>query len=138
MKKLLMLILVVLLSACSGASSSITTDEVVTKLKDAGLEAESPTEIKTKEDYGVAPMLPIDGKRILVPSLGEDAGGRIFIFDNKDDLRKMKAYYDEMGKASGLLFSWTASNEDKLVLLQMNGDMEEGQFKKYEEALNNL
>lgn len=139
MKKLgiVFIALTFILAACSGGSPDVSSADVVSKLQEAGLEADGATDM-TKDDYGAAPMLAKEGKRILVPSLGDDKGGRIFIFSSTDDLEKTKAFYDELGKSSAMLFSWTAANNDKNVLIQMNGDMTEEQFKKYEEAINNM
>lgn len=140
MKKLISvfaLSLVMVLSACSSSESSksVTTSDVVQAFKDAGLEAES-TKSMTKDDYGMAPMKAKEATRFLIPSLGEDMGGRIFVYDNKKDLEEMKAYYDELGKASAMLFSWTIAHGN--VLVQISGDLPEEEYNKYKTALENI
>lgn len=51
-------------------------------------------------------------------------------------MQKLKTYYDELGKASALFFSWTYAKQP--VLVQLNGDMPEAQAKKYEQVLQQL
>lgn len=129
------LLFVLLLSACGGApTASITSDGVIAALKAAGLEAETPTKMQPK-DFGIAPVL-CEGTRFLVPSLGPDNGGRVFICKNADDAAKTKAAYDAMGEQSGLLFSWAFTKGN--VVVQMNGDMDEAQAKQYETVINAL
>ena len=88
----------------------------------------------TKDDYGMAPMKAKEATNFLVPSLGEDdAGGRVFVFDNQADLDSTKAFYDTLGKESAFLFSWTFAKD--LTLVQINGDLPEDKAKQYEAAL---
>lgn len=129
------------LAACSGSPSDnaagITSEEVVAAFADAGLEAESPQRMSPNE-FGVAPVVTDDATRFLIPSLGEDSGGRAFVVDNLDDLRKLKAAYDELGESSGLLFSWTFANEDRGVLVQINGELPEAEANRYAEIVDGL
>lgn len=126
------LVVAFLLNGCGSSASSLTVDTVLESFKDAGLEVENPKEM-TKDDYGMAPMKAEEAKRFLIPSLGEDAGGRIFSFDNSKDLEQTKEYYDALGKESAMLFSWTATKDN--ILIQINGDLEEEEFEKYKKAL---
>lgn len=130
-------ILMILLSACNGSdfSAQLKPNDVIKAFKDAGLEAESPKKM-TKDDFGMAPMKSEDGLRFMIPSLGDDAGGRIISYENSEDLNEMKKYYDDLGKESAMFFSWTTKHEN--ILVQINGDLEENKFKKYEEALHKL
>ncbi|MDV3450061.1 hypothetical protein [Bacillus safensis] len=68
---------------CSSAASNekqLTTANIIEAFKNAGLEAEEkPSALKQKEFGNIRE----DGKRILIPSLGENAGGRIFKFGNE-------------------------------------------------------
>lgn len=136
MKKygVLLLFLLLLVSGCSkessGSSESITVDSLIIAFNDAGLEAEKPTDLAQKE-FGNTRR---EGKRIIVPALGEDAGGRIFEFEKTKDLEKAKAYYDELGKEGPLFFSHTYSKGN--FLLQMNGDMEDVEFEKYKKVMD--
>ena len=71
------------------AEKDLTVDAVIEKFKAADLEAEKPTDMGPK-DVGAAPTRFIEGKRILVPSLGDDAGGRVFLFENQEDLGRVR------------------------------------------------
>ncbi len=54
--------------------TKVTVDSIITEFKNAGLQAENPTDLPQKE-FG---NLRKEGKRIVVPALGEDKGGRLF------------------------------------------------------------
>lgn len=75
-----------------------------------------------------------DGKRILVPALGQDNGCRLFEFSKKEDLEKAKKYYDDLSNSSPMLFSHTYAKGNFLV--QMNGDMKDEEFNKYKEVMD--
>ncbi|AIQ63328.1 stress protein [Paenibacillus stellifer] len=132
-----LIVAVFIFSGCSSnnSASSVSLDDVIAKFKAAGLEAENATDI-TNKTMGMAPMKFEEGKRILVPSLGEDAGGRVFVFKKTSDLEELKSYYDELGKSSAMLFSHTYVKGN--VLLQMSGDMEQEQFDKYKKVMDEL
>lgn len=135
-KALTVMLLFISLTACGDSNfQEYKIDDVLTAFKDAGLEAEDTKEM-TKDDYGMAPMKAVEAKRFLIPSLGEDSGGRIFSFDNEEDLEQTKAYYDDLGKETAMLFSHTASNKN--ILIQINGDLEDKKFDEYKEVLNSL
>ncbi|WP_262495754.1 stress protein [Paenibacillus sp. B2(2019)] len=137
-KKLSLLLLAMLfvISGCSSDSgSSVSAGDVITKFKEAGLEAEDARAL-TSEDMGIAPMAFEEGQRFVLPSLGEDVGARVFVFKKTSDLDDLKKYYDEMGKASAMFFSHTYA-KDK-VLLQLPGKLEEEQVNKYKEVMDKL
>lgn len=134
-----MLVVCLTLVACGGESINDSTPaaEVVEAFEQAGLPAENAAPIPPNE-FGIAPKLTDDTSRFLIPSLGEDSGGRVLSFDNVDDLRKTKAAYDEVSEGSGLLFSWTFANEEAGVLVQINGDLPEQDARKYQQVVNQL
>ncbi|PEK06555.1 stress protein [Bacillus toyonensis] len=110
------------LSACDSVksmTSNVTVGKVIEEFKAAGLEADNPSDLPEKE-FGNTRK---EAKRILVPALGEDSGGRIFEFKNKEDLEKAKKYYDDLGNGNQMLFSHTYAKGN--FLIQMNGDMED-------------
>lgn len=109
-----------------------TSEEVFDAFLQSDVEFGSTYEM-TPEDFGMTPMVTTEAHRILIPSLGEEPGGRLFIFDNQQDLDLTKSYYDDLGTSSALLFSWTIVRDN--VLLQMNGNMPEEQMLIYEQAL---
>ncbi|MED1512791.1 stress protein [Bacillus proteolyticus] len=107
----------------------ITTTSLINEFKKAGLEAENATDLPQKE-FG---NMRKDGKRILVPALGQDNGGRLFEFSKKEDLEKAKKYYDDLSNSNPILFSHTYAKGN--FLLQMNGDMKDEEFNKYKEVM---
>ncbi|MDR5045745.1 stress protein [Bacillus thuringiensis] len=123
------------LAACDSVKSmisNVTVGKVIEEFKAAGLEAENPSDLPEKE-FGNTRK---EAKRILVPALGEDSGGRIFEFKNKEDLEKAKKYYDDLGNGNQMLFSHTYAKGN--FLIQMNGDMEDAQFNKYKEVMDKV
>ena len=107
-----------------------TTEEVIEHFKVEGLEIGEISDLENKE-FG---NLREEGKRILIPSLGEDAGGRLFKFKDKEGLEEAKSYYDELGNSGPMFYSHTHANG--LFLLQMNGDMEDAEFEKFKTAMD--
>ncbi|KFN03591.1 stress protein [Bacillus clarus] len=112
--------------------TKVTVDSIITEFKNAGLEAENPTDLPQKE-FG---NMRKEGKRIVVPTLGEDKGGRLFEITKKEDLEKAKKYYDELGNSAPMLFSHTYAKGN--FLLQMNGDMKDEEFAKYKGVIDKL
>jgi hypothetical protein len=109
----------------------LSAANVLAAFKANGLEAESTYTMKPK-DYGLGPYLG-RGTRFIIPSLCSDCGGRIFDFDNANDLSAVENYYVSLGKASAALFSWTFKNGN--VLMQINGTLPEDQAFKYRDIL---
>jgi len=110
-----------------------SSSQVVNAFQSAGLEAENARPM-TRDDYGMAPMTAIEGTRFLIPSLGEDRGGRILSFASQQDLEQTQQYYVELGRSSALFFSWVFAKDN--VLVQINGDLPEDKARQYEAALN--
>lgn len=113
-------------------TSNVTVGKVIEEFKAAGLEAENPSDLLEKE-FGNTRK---EAKRILTPALGEDSGGRIFEFKNKEDLEKAKKYYDDLGNGNQMLLSHTYAKGN--FLIQMNGEMEDAQFNKYKEVMDKV
>lgn len=108
---------------------------VVNAFKSAGLEAEGTYQM-TKDDYGLAPLMAVEGLRFFIPSLCSDCGGRIMSFDDPTGLEATKAYYVELGKSSAALFSWVFVKDN--ILVQINGDLPEDRALKYQAALETM
>ncbi|WP_427108376.1 hypothetical protein [Lysinibacillus xylanilyticus] len=106
-----------------------TIDDVLKHFKDDGLELGEVSDLP-KDEFG---NIRKEGKRILIPSLGDDSGGRLFLFDNEEGLKKAKTYYDELGNSSPMFYSHT--HQSGLFLIQMNGEMEDDEFAKYAASL---
>jgi hypothetical protein len=107
------------------------TDDVVAAFREAGLEAEDPRPM-TVDDYGFAPYI-CDGTRFLIPSLGKDSGGRVFVCADEDDQATLRGYYEDLGEGSAALFSWVFEEDD--VLVQINGELDEATARRYEAAI---
>ena len=120
------------LSAISAiAVADPTAQDVVSAFKNAGLEAENPTPMGPK-NYGFAPYV-CKGVRFLIPSLGEDSGGRILACPNAADRDAIAGYYERLAKKSAAFFSWVFVKGN--VVVQINGDLEEDKARKYERAI---
>ncbi len=102
---------------------TVDLNNLIDKFKNDGLEVNEPRKM-TKDDYGMAPLKAKEGMifGVQLESDGEYQNARIFSFKTIDDLNDTKKYYDDLGKESSMTFSYTAANEDKLVLMQFNGD----------------
>lgn len=123
------------LAAC-GAQATIAPDDVIAKFKAAGLEAEQSSAMDAKA-YGMAPLLCQEGaRRFLIPSLGEDNGGRLFVCNDAGDAAKLKTYYDELGKASALFHSWTYQKGG--IVLQLNGSLDQAKADAYGKVVAGL
>lgn len=158
MKKIAIVLLLsstLLLAACSNnngdtvnSSSKVETkankkeavikvESIIDQFKKENLPVDNPKSM-TKDDFGMAPM---SAKEAYVFGVSKDESGefmnaRIFSFNSIEDLRKTKSYYDDLGKDSAMLFSFTASNEKKKVLMQFNGDLPQGLVQKYADSAN--
>lgn len=111
---------------------TVTVDEIITEFNKAGLEAQNPSDLPKKEFGNIRE----EGKRIVVPGLGEDQGGRIYKFKNQKDLEKAKTYYDELGNSAPMLYSHTYAKGK--FLLQMSGKMKDDEFDQYKVVMDNI
>lgn len=111
---------------------TVDLNNLIDKFKNDGLEVNEPRKM-TKDDYGMAPLKAKEGMifGVQLGSDGEYQNARIFSFKTIDDLNDTKKYYDDLGKESSMTFSYTAANEDKLVLMQFNGDLPKEVVDKY-------
>ena len=111
-------------------------NEYIKKFKNKSLVVHNEKKM-SKDDFGMAPMTAKDAAMFsLIDTDNEDdqKNARIFVFDNLEDLRETKKYYDDLGKGSAMLFSYTAADEDNLVLMQFNGDFDQKLVEKYTDA----
>lgn len=129
MKKLL-----ILAALLSSTASALTTQQVITAFQKAGLEASKPTPI-TREGYGMAPLVG-KGVRFLIPSLGEDAGGRVFDVPNAAQRTKLARYYTALGEESAMLYSHVFVYKN--IVVQINGELSDAKAAKYKAALMKL
>ena len=120
------------------SSESVATnlDDIIETFTQQSLVVYNPRDM-TKEDFGIAPMSATKAKIFsLIETDNEDEqqNARLLTFDNLDDLKATKKYYDDLGKDSAMLFSYTAVNEDELVLMQFNGQLPQELVEKYAKA----
>jgi hypothetical protein len=107
--------------------------QVLDAFRAAGLEVGEVAPMQKPKDYGAGPTVALEGQRFLLPSVCPDCGGRIFTYANAEDLELHKKYFDDLGKGSAWLWSWTYARDN--ILVQLNGKLSEAQAKKYEAAL---
>lgn len=110
----------------------LTTDYIIQRFKEAGLEIGTVSNLDNSQFGNIRK----EGKRILIPSLGEDSGGRLYLFDNEDDLKTAKNYYDSISNMGPIFYSHT--HQSGLFLLQMNGEMSDYQFRKYVKVMDSI
>lgn len=124
-------------SSTSKKKESTDISKVVDQFKKDGLEVNNARKM-TKDDYGMAPLKAKEGMifGIQLGTDGEYQNARIFSFENIEDLNDTKKYYDELGKESSVTFSYTAADEDNLVLMQFNGDLPKDVVDKYVNVAN--
>ena len=112
-----------------------TAQQVVEAFLAAGLEVSDPRPMTTG-DYGLVPMLAVEGKRFFIPSVCVDCGGRIMSFTNQEDLTIVQNYYAQMGRFGAVLYSWIFVKDN--ILVQINGELPEQNAQMYQAALDNL
>lgn len=130
-------------SSSSTEETTVSSEQAATDLDDIiktftrqSLVVYNPRDM-TKEDFGIAPMSATSAKifsLIETDNEEEQQNARLLTFDNLDDLKATKKYYDDLGKDSAMLFSYTAVNEDDLVLMQFNGQLSQDLVEKYAKA----
>ena len=122
-------------SSSSQKKETINLESILNKFKKDSLAVDGARSM-TKEDFGMAPMYAKEAKifGIQKDDSGEFMNARIFLFEKEKDLTKTKDYYEDLGKASAMAFSYTAANEKKLILMQFNGDLSQDLVQKYADS----
>lgn len=123
--------------ACGGSpAASVLPDDVIAKFKAAGLEAEQASAMDPQA-YGMAPLLCQDGaRRFLIPSLGEEQGGRLFVCKDEKEAATLKTFYDKLGESSALFHSWTYQKGG--VLVQLSGSLDQAKADEYGKIITGL
>ena len=106
--------------------------EVVQDFRDAGLEVgESyPVEQEPGWEERPVPRTYEEATRFLVPSLGADAGGRVFVFGSEEDLRAVRGFYEDLASSERPYVY-----DEGLVLVQISNQLPEGEAERYGTAL---
>jgi hypothetical protein len=71
-----------------------------------------------------------------LPASPGDEGGRVFTFESQEDLDAVRDYYEGLGSISGWLDSHIYT--EGYVLLQISGELPEGQAKESERVLRRV
>lgn len=108
----------------------VTVDSLIKSFEEKGLSVKNVKKM-SHEDYGPAPMKSKEAKQFVVD---KDMNARLFYYDNENDLKEMKKYYDELGKESAMLYSHTFTKGK--FLMQANGSIDEKVFKKYTDIMD--
>jgi uncharacterized membrane protein (UPF0127 family) len=105
---------------------------VVQAFRDAGLEVgESyPVEQEPGWDELPVPRTYEEATRFLIPSLGADAGGRVFVFGSETDLRAVRDFYEELPRSTRPYVY-----DEGLVLVQLSNQFPEGEAERYSAVL---
>lgn len=135
MKIALSLLIVALAVVGCAGSPALSPDQMVTALQDAGLEAVSPSAM-TADDYGLAPFVG-KGVHFLTPAVCPDCGGRAYT-GTTDEISQLAEYYQSLGEASALFFSWVFVTPDGRGLVQLNGDMPETEALRYKAVVDGI
>jgi uncharacterized protein len=106
--------------------------EVIQAFRDAGLEVgESyPVEQEPGWEEKPVPRTYEEAMRFLIPSLGGDAGGRVFVFGSEKDLRAVRAFYEGLA-SSARPYVYV----EGLVLVQVSNQLPEGEAERYSAVL---
>jgi hypothetical protein len=86
----------------------------------------------TKQEYGQAPQV-CNGTRFLIPSLGPDNGGRVFICSDAGDRAALTGYYNGLAAMGSIYVSWVFVKGN--VVVQINGMLPDETARKYEAAI---
>lgn len=129
---LLLVLAFALLGARSGGNP--TAEEVLQAFRDQGLEV---GEVQPQQPDPEMPLPDTyqEHVRFLIPSAGEDLGGRAFTFESPEDLRTVRSYYEGLNDMGGF-FCCSYVYEEGLVLLQIPGEVRKEQADEYGRVLS--
>ena len=109
-----------------------SSEEVIQAFRDEGLEVgESyPVEQEPGWDELPVPKTYREATRFEIPSLGEDSGGRVFVFESRRDLSDVHDFYENLPE--GLRPHLYVEDG---VLLQLNNQLPASEARKYRDVL---
>jgi hypothetical protein len=118
-----------------------SSEEVVLAFEEEGLEVGDYYPVEEEMGWGKSPVPNTfeEATRFEIPSLGRDAGGRVFVFENRENLKVVHDYYKELEDMP--IFGPALHShlyEDGLVLLQINGELPKQKADQYGEVLENV
>jgi hypothetical protein len=122
------------MGACAslGTPSSV---EVVLALRDEGLPMDDHYPVEEVEGWKTSPVPKtyIEGTHFDIPGMGEGHGGKVFVFENEEDLNVMVDYYESLPNTSPMLHSHLYV--ENLVLLQIGGNLPKSDADAYGDVL---
>jgi hypothetical protein len=71
-----------------------------------------------------------EATRFLIPSLGADAGGRVFVFGSEEDLVAVRDFYEGLARSTRPYVY-----DEGLVLVQLSNQLSEGEAERYSTVL---
>ena len=116
-----------------------SSEEVVEAFRGAGLGVGKSYPVRREpgwEESSVADSF-VEGTRFEIPSLGRDAGGRVFVCLSPDELEMMRIYYVNIEAYFGSS-SHSHLYDEGLVLLQINGRLPKAQADRYGSVLEEV
>lgn len=119
--------------------ATLTAQDVVEELKNAGLPVADGIGAMAPQDYGAAPFV-CQGVHFLLTDVAgsSDAGGRAFVCGDKADADKLAGYHADLGEASALAFSHVLRNEDAGIVVQLNGDVPKADVELFQAVVDGL
>ena len=116
-----------------GSTEPPSSAEVIQAFRDAGLEVGRSYPVEQEPDWDQRPVPKTyeEATRFEIPSVGEDAGGRVFVFESEEDLVAVRDYYE--GLPRPILPYVYAKGK---VLLQINRNLPEAEAERYNAVLN--
>lgn len=115
-------------------STEASLDAIADAFRNSGVEI-GEVRAMTVDDYGLAPKAD-EGLRFLIPSLGEEAGGRIMRYDDAEVADRAQAFYEELGEQTASLFSHVFRRDN--IVVQVNGTLPQEQADLLEAALDTV
>ena len=128
MKKIVLTILLCFV-LCGCGKNNITIDEMMSQFENWNLSVADKQTIEN-DDLGFAPNVHSEAYSFVVEN---DMNARLFYVEDKEDLKQLKKYYDDLGSSSSLFYSHTYSKGN--YLLQMNGQIAKSTFEKYKKIV---
>ena len=115
-----------------GSTEPPGSAEVVQALREAGIEIGEayPVEQEPGWEERPVPRTYEEATRFLVSALGEDAGGRVFVFESEEDLRAVRDFYEGL-PSSTRPYVYV----EGLVLVQVSNQLPEGEAERYSTVL---
>lgn len=130
---LVLAVVAVVLVALSRGEDERTTEEMISAFRDEGLEV-GKVQPQRPEPGSPLPNVWKKQVRFLIPSIGPDAGGRVFTFEEEEDLNTVRSYYEGLNDLGGL-FCCSHVYTDGLVLVQVPGDVPKNRADEYGRVL---